>query len=135
MLPAKSAAEGGENMDLTAIREDVEGRFRAVARALLSGVDETQAELHSQVGQTIEGAALTVLGLIPEGREASLVLTKLEEAMLWAHEALAKGAGGAQPAQPAPVAPAGPPAATTPAAPTVPLATAPAEPVGASAGS
>lgn len=69
--------------------DDIEKRFTTDANRLLSDA-ETAARSH--VGQVLLGAAKEIVPLLPEGREASLVVTKLEEVESWAHRALAAGA-------------------------------------------
>lgn len=41
-------------------------------------------------------AATDINRLVPEGREKSLAVTKLEEAMMWANAGIARGSGGVQ---------------------------------------
>lgn len=52
--------------------------------------DEERARMHEAVRQSLKASAYDVLGLCPPGRERSLVLTKLEEAMFWANAAIAR---------------------------------------------
>lgn len=47
-------------------------------------------EAHEQVRRCVMGAAAKLDTLMPEGREASLAITKLEEAMFWANAAIAR---------------------------------------------
>lgn len=51
--------------------------------------DETKRR-HEQVRAVCLGAALDIDGLLPEGREKSLAVTKLEEAMMWANAGIAR---------------------------------------------
>jgi hypothetical protein len=52
----------------------------------------TQAKVsaHEAVRGTLWEAATKISNLCPEGREASLAITKLEEAMFWANAAIAR---------------------------------------------
>lgn len=52
--------------------------------------DKEDADRHSGVRSAIENAALYVANFVPEGREQSLAITKLEEVMFWANAALAR---------------------------------------------
>ena len=66
---------------------DIEKRFTIVPRV----ISDVETAARSQVGQALLDAGKIVLSLLPEGREAALVITKLEEAEQWAHKALAAG--------------------------------------------
>jgi hypothetical protein len=48
------------------------------------------AELHVQVRTTIRVTMENLNEILPDSRELSLVNTKLEEAMFWANEAIAR---------------------------------------------
>jgi hypothetical protein len=45
---------------------------------------------HANIRGNIYSVAKSVLETVPEGRERSLALTKLEEAMFWANAAIAR---------------------------------------------
>lgn len=47
------------------------------------------AELHDYLRRVILGTAKSIVNRIPEGREASLAVTHLEEALMWANKAVA----------------------------------------------
>lgn len=47
-------------------------------------------EDHAHVRERLLDAAVTLNNLLPEGREKSLAITKLEEAMFWANAAIAR---------------------------------------------
>lgn len=64
---------------------DIEKRFTVVPRI----VDDVEQAARSRIGQELLGVAKTALELCPEGRELSLVITKLEEVEQWAHKSLA----------------------------------------------
>lgn len=59
--------------------------------------NEDDAAVHADVRREIHNAAITLVAVMPPGREASVVITKLEEAMMWANAAIAR-ARGADPA-------------------------------------
>jgi len=50
-------------------------------------------EAHEKVRALVGELAETVADLVPAGREAALVTTKLEEAMFWANAAIARHYG------------------------------------------
>lgn len=52
--------------------------------------DAAKTVKHEQVRGILKAAALTLDDFLPEGREKSLAITKLEEAMFWANAALAR---------------------------------------------
>lgn len=65
-------------------QEDIENRFKYHAPT------EEAKLLHEGVRDSIKGVAMMVMEMLPECREKSLALTKLEEAMLWANAAIAR---------------------------------------------
>src|ERR1035437_5862950 len=69
----------------TEILDDLAKRFRHVVTTA-----EDVIASHSTVATIIEDAAKSLIESIPAGREAALVLTKLEEAASWAHAAVAR---------------------------------------------
>jgi hypothetical protein len=52
--------------------------------------DEARALQHQAVRGSLEDTAHALNILLPEGREKSLVITHLEEAMFWANAAIAR---------------------------------------------
>lgn len=52
--------------------------------------DEARATEHVWAREILKDAAAQLSGGLPDGREKSLVLTKLEEAMFWANAAIAR---------------------------------------------
>jgi hypothetical protein len=52
--------------------------------------DEEHARLHDQVRTRLKNVAHSLNILLTEGREKSLAITKLEEAMFWANAAIAR---------------------------------------------
>lgn len=57
-------------------------------------VDADQCEQISDLRQLITGMTLTVVEKTPAGREQSLAITHLEEALMWAVKAIAKPGSG-----------------------------------------
>lgn len=51
-----------------------------------------QAERYVQLRQMAKSMALQIVGLCPDGRERSLALTHLEDAVMWANAAIARHA-------------------------------------------
>lgn len=52
--------------------------------------DEIVIRAHEDTRKIFRAAAETVDVLCPEGREKSLAITKIEEAMMWANAAIAR---------------------------------------------
>jgi hypothetical protein len=52
--------------------------------------DEARGEQHAKVREVLRDAAVDIVRLVPSGRERSLALTKLEEAMMWANAGIAR---------------------------------------------
>jgi len=52
--------------------------------------DEEKIKAHTNVRATLLWAASLINELVPEGREKSLAVTKLEEAMFWSNAGIAR---------------------------------------------
>ena len=52
--------------------------------------DEPTGESHQEVRDVLKAAAYRLVDLVPAGREQSLAITKLEEAMMWANAGIAR---------------------------------------------
>lgn len=52
--------------------------------------DEDTASLHNEVRKTINNSIKQINMFVPESREKSLAITKLEEAMMWANAGIAR---------------------------------------------
>ena len=52
--------------------------------------DSDTGEIHQRIREACELAAHKLNALVPPGREQSLALTKLEEAMFWANAGVAR---------------------------------------------
>ena len=52
--------------------------------------DEATVHMHEHVRRICKDTATALNALIPKGREHSLVITHLEEAMFWANAAIAR---------------------------------------------
>jgi len=63
---------------------DLENRFA------YHPADAPTGEQHDHVRQICLSAALDFNDRVPEGREKSLAITRLEEAMMWANAAIAR---------------------------------------------
>lgn len=48
------------------------------------------AARHQAVRETIKNAIQTIVGHVPAGREQSVAITKLEEAMFWSNAGIAR---------------------------------------------
>ena len=64
--------------------DDLENRFN------YHKPDEAKAKRHETARSRCLDLARTIVDLTPEGREQSLAVTKIEEAMFWANAALAR---------------------------------------------
>ena len=64
---------------------DLDNRFRYHAPRT-----EERAQAHTTIRETLCDVAHQLVGVVPSGREQSLMLTKLEEAMFWANAGLAR---------------------------------------------
>jgi hypothetical protein len=53
--------------------------------------DPSIAGTHETVRAMVKELAHKLNGMLPEGREKSLAVTKLEEALFWANAAIARG--------------------------------------------
>lgn len=78
--------------------DDIERRFTTEADRVVTDAEKVAK---SKIGQVLLAAGKEILPLLPEGREASLIVTKLEEAEAWAHRALQSSAVTLAPADPA----------------------------------
>jgi hypothetical protein len=65
--------------------KDIAHRF-----AFHAAPSEEKKMEHTSVRILLSDTALELNGKLPEGREKSLALTKLEEAMFWANAAIAR---------------------------------------------
>ena len=68
--------------------KDIEHRF-----AFHAATTEEKRDAHTSVRQLCCQLALTLNDKLPEGREKALVVTHLEEVMLWGNAALARANG------------------------------------------
>lgn len=74
----------GRKLRLLVDSDDLENRFN------YHKPDEAKAGVHEGVRGECKGLAYTLNELLPEGREKSLAITKLEEVMFWANAAIAR---------------------------------------------
>jgi hypothetical protein len=51
---------------------------------------EVTGPMHAEVRDRCYALALTLVNVVPAGRELALVLTKIEEAMMWANAGIAR---------------------------------------------
>lgn len=65
--------------------QDIAHRF-----AFHAATTDEKRDAHTSVRQMLARAALSLNSLLPEGREKSLAITKIEEAMFWGNAALAR---------------------------------------------
>ncbi len=65
--------------------EDIENRF-----AFHAATTQEKRDEHTSVRAAHRDLALKVWADVPDGREKSLALTKLEEAMFWSNAAIAR---------------------------------------------
>lgn len=70
--------------DTPGIVSDIEQRFAA------SPPDDDRGRLHQDIRDMIKETAYALYMIVPAGREWSLVLTNLEQAMMWANMGLAR---------------------------------------------
>lgn len=64
--------------------DEIDARFRVHV------ADADRLEAHEQVRVLLGAVARELSAHVPDGREKSLVLTKLEEAMFWANAGIAR---------------------------------------------
>lgn len=69
-------------------RDDIDNRFDFHA-----ATTEEKRNEHTSVRQNFAALARLLNGRLPEGREKSLAITKLEEGMFWANAAIARNEG------------------------------------------
>lgn len=69
-------------------RDDLDNRF-----AFHPARTPDRQAAHEQVRERCRNLADELLQLVPPGREASLVVTHLEEAMMWANAGIARQTG------------------------------------------
>ena len=68
---------------------DIDHRF-----AFHPATTQEKRDEHTSMRQACHRAAQTINEQAPDGREKSLAITKLEEAMMWANAAVARHNGG-----------------------------------------
>ena len=64
--------------------EDLAKRFT------LAAVDDRQKQEMAEIRRVCQNLGADILGLVPESREQSLAMTKLEEVMFWANAGIAR---------------------------------------------
>jgi hypothetical protein len=69
--------------------QDIENRFN-----YHQPPTDARIEAHAGVRAVLAETAKYIVGRVPAGREQSLAVTKLEEAMFWANAALARQNAG-----------------------------------------
>ena len=67
------------------VRQRIENDFK-----FHPALTETVAAVHGKARDACLEAACKLVDIVPEGRELSLALTKLEEAMFWANAGIAR---------------------------------------------
>lgn len=65
--------------------EDIENRF-----SYHKPTDVNTSVNHEEVRESLKSVTQKIIALIPAGREASVFVTKMEEAMFWANAAIAR---------------------------------------------
>lgn len=65
-------------------------RLRIINDFKYHPADAETGKTHQQVREACELAAHKINSIVPDGREKSLALTKLEEAMFWANAGVAR---------------------------------------------
>ncbi len=65
-------------------QEDIENRFSYHAP------DDDRVRLHGRIREELKMVADFLDAKLPDGREKSLAITKLEEAMFWANASIAR---------------------------------------------
>lgn len=66
------------------MNQQIENNFKS------HDVSTEQAQNMEHIRQEVKALAYTIEALVPQGREKSLALTKLEEAMFWANAGIAR---------------------------------------------
>jgi hypothetical protein len=62
-----------------------------MARLSHHTMDETQVAASTEVRAAAKELAATIVNAAPPGRETSLAVTHVEEALMWANKAIARG--------------------------------------------
>ena len=71
---------------------DLIAEFERRCRYYRPATEETK-RLHEEVRTAITKAGVALITVCPEGRELSLAMTKLEEAMMWGNASIARNRG------------------------------------------